>query len=254
MMTASKPDFSENYKKTVNLKAEELIRKSVTSLNFNKQILSTETVVLNRKKSTEDKKVIMRPIESKLSEAKTLEPLEVLKKQNFNDFEKLKKKSTKIAEKSSESTISDNQNKEKPKTPTLIRYNKSPIKLSEKVSNRLSIISNTLKISNNTIFGLENPRYQCYLNTVLQCFLSLKDVINTILATNSSTPLIESIKKLIFDSKTANVLSSRPFLSIFLKNFSPYTQHDAPEFFRIFLDKLNTDFEAKKPTKEKGTP
>ena len=136
----------------------------------------------------------------------------------FAGVRSMYKKSTKIAEKSSESTISDNQNKEKPKTPTLIRYNKSPIKLSEKVSNRLSIISNTLKISNNTIFGLENPRYQCYLNTVLQCFLSLKDVINTILATNSSTPLIESIKKLIFDSKTANVLSSRPFLSIFLKS------------------------------------
>lgn len=127
------------------------------------------------------------------------------------------------------------ENLSRPQSPARI----TPTKASVIPNARLSAIEGTLKCAR-PLFGLENPRFQCYLNTVLQCLLSLTDLLFYISTLNSNSQLLSFLSS-AFQAKSSKTQSAKALVSMFRQKFPPSAQHDAPEFFRSLLERLNTE-------------
>lgn len=117
---------------------------------------------------------------------------------------------------------------------------KSPIR-SQEVHSRLSALSLTINPGNYLVFGLENPRFQCYLNTIVQCLFSFPEFISNLSSSQCREPLVSSIVHLKNLAETGKPVSAHDISSIFYRNFPSHKQHDAPEFFRVLLDRINTE-------------
>lgn len=135
--------------------------------------------------------------------------------------------------------------------------NKSPIKSQNPAANRLAQLSKTLG-SNMFLFqfGIENPMYQCFMNAALQCLFSFPQAVSEIAqAKSSSSPVISAIKNIIKDAQNGRKsLSASPLASFFARQFPKNKQHDSPEFLRLLLDKLNTEFGVQKSLPKSSDP
>ena len=103
-------------------------------------------------------------------------------------------------------------------------------------------------------FGLENPKFQCYLNSVLQCIISLQEFSYYILSKKSSKRILNSFSSLLKNAKASDIQSAQAISSLFQKSFPSHKQHDAPEFLRIFIDRINTELGENTKKSNKNTP
>lgn len=110
---------------------------------------------------------------------------------------------------------------------------------------RLSLISSNL--SRPTFkFGLHNPRFQCFLNTVVQCLFSFPGFIAGLMNLGKSGAICRSLQMIIQECKESRrsdvVISCSTLAAIFSRAFPGYKQHDAPEFCRALLDGIDNEF------------
>lgn len=111
---------------------------------------------------------------------------------------------------------------------------------------RLSLISSSL--SRPALkFGLHNPRFQCFLNTVVQCLFSFPGFVAGLTSLGKSGPICRSLQAIIQECRESKrsdvVISCSTLASIFSKAFPGYKQHDAPEFCRALLDGIDSEFQ-----------
>jgi ubiquitin C-terminal hydrolase len=119
-------------------------------------------------------------------------------------------------------------------------------------ASRLSLLSRNL--SKPVLkFGIFNPRFQCFMNTVLQCLFSFESFTNR-LEKDPSGPVSRALNSAIKEARSSRgqdtVITCQTLPAIFTKTFPGYKQHDAPEFCRALLDKLNEEYPKNKPKGE----
>ena len=107
------------------------------------------------------------------------------------------------------------------------------------------------KIKKKTI-GFENPGYFCYLNSAIQCFLSIPNIIIYFLSLNEppnsiKQPYCHKVYDLISCISQSERESLRPFKlwKEVSKKFSPTIQHDFAEFFKFFITTLSQEIPGK---------
>ncbi|CAG9329694.1 unnamed protein product [Blepharisma stoltei] len=94
--------------------------------------------------------------------------------------------------------------------------------------------------------GLENPGFFCYMNSALQCLMSItpfRDFFYQLELTSNKlvfTELISELTKSIFKLEKGAVRPSRLWKYVSLY-FSPGKQHDLPEFLRFVINKLERE-------------
>ncbi|OMJ75557.1 hypothetical protein SteCoe_25291 [Stentor coeruleus] len=134
--------------------------------------------------------------------------------------------------------------------------NKSPINSQNSTSSRLVQMPKTLSSSMFLFqFGIENPMYQCFMNSALQCLFSFPQAISDIAQTKSSSPVLSAIKNIVKDAQNGRKsVSAAPLASFFARQFPKNKQHDSPEFLRLLLDKLNTEFGIQKALPKSSDP
>ena len=101
----------------------------------------------------------------------------------------------------------------------------------------------------NGIVGLKNTGCNCYMNTILQCILSINNLTKAILKIKKETPFITILKDFYMQIKSG-VGDGRKFSNYFQAEFPSNKQHDAPEFLRKILDVIDKELTPKKITEE----
>lgn len=110
---------------------------------------------------------------------------------------------------------------------------------------RLSLISKNLS-SPILKFGIHNPRFQCFLNTVVQCLFSFPSFVASLMKVPKAGPICRALLMVIQEcresKRSETIISCSTLASIFSKSFPGYKQHDAPEFCRTLMDGIDSEF------------
>ena len=101
------------------------------------------------------------------------------------------------------------------------------------------------KININGIVGLENTGCSCFMNTSLQCLLSLNHFVKAILKTKRAAPFLNIMKE-FFMQVRSGVGNCKKISHFFKSEFPPGKQHDAPEFLRKLIDVVDKELTPKK--------
>lgn len=118
-----------------------------------------------------------------------------------------------------------------------------------------SSIEVSLKVDKGLV-GLENKDFQCYLNSALQCLVSLKPVKDwAVLETDPKRRFcyaVGTLTRVIYEAEPMSVLSPQPLLDLIQHRFSPSKMHDSVEFLVYLLDHIDRELRSKHRVKSLG--
>ena len=95
------------------------------------------------------------------------------------------------------------------------------------------------------VCGLENNGNNCYMNTTLQCLLSINNFTKAILKTKKNSPFLTIFKGFYSQIKTGKADCSK-MIDFFKAEFPLGKQHDAPEFLRKIIEYIDKELSPSK--------
>ncbi|OMJ66209.1 hypothetical protein SteCoe_37036 [Stentor coeruleus] len=105
------------------------------------------------------------------------------------------------------------------------------------------------KSAYNGVFGLQNSGCICYMNSALQCLVTLTPLTKEILKSQKSTPLVSILKEFYSESRTG-FANNKKIEEFFKTEFPPGKQHDMPEYLRKVFEILDQELASHKKSEE----
>lgn len=110
-----------------------------------------------------------------------------------------------------------------------------------------SIFSGSMRLQRGRV-GLENPGLFCYMNSGLQCLLSINNLVDCMLKLKTMGCLENKEASLLFAKLIQTIFSIRsgvvkptPVWKYIVKYFPENKQHDMPEFFRFIVNQIEVE-------------
>ncbi|CAD8085643.1 unnamed protein product [Paramecium sonneborni] len=99
--------------------------------------------------------------------------------------------------------------------------------------------------------GLQNPKYYCYMNSALQCLLSIKELSNSLLRQQKQqnkkfTMAYQDFLKVVQNSISGSSISVEKLQNMCLNKFKYSQQQDAHEFLLYLLSEIQEELVGKK--------
>lgn len=126
----------------------------------------------------------------------------------------------------------------------------------EKTGSKASLITSSF------ITGISNNSYYCFINTALQCLLSIQKLNDYFIQEKYSQINYKTKKSFKYtyayqslfaeiakNSRNDSCINASNFKKMFKKNFSPYEMHDSQEFLRFLLSEMQDEMNPPIPSK-----
>ncbi|CAD8180608.1 unnamed protein product [Paramecium pentaurelia] len=107
--------------------------------------------------------------------------------------------------------------------------------------------------------GLNNPKYYCYMNSALQCLLSIKELNDSLLKQQKQqnkkfTMAYQDLLKLVQNSIPGSAISVEKLQNMCLNKFKYSQQQDAHEFLLYLLSEIQEELVGKKKYQKEEFP